>query len=227
MIPSDPLPRLRTLDSTRSSRRRLRDTILDRCFGERSATESRLSHNFRSGHGFEVSRHRVRGDPRTRLKVSGHPPLPDGTSIPSTFPASPTGLRTGVAVAVRSNWSRSVVEWMMERLRLPVNAPKTRCLRVPEEPMEFLGYLVGRNHDPRTGVCKVSAARSVCRRRRGTGRCPRRMWPNAGTDCCSGGRTTSVWGRRVRPTPLSKRTRASGCASGCVGDSGRGSVRPA
>ena len=56
---------------------------------------------------------------------------------------------------------RSVVERMMERLRLPVNARKTRCLRVPGEPMEFLGYLVGRNYDPRTGVCAVSAARSV------------------------------------------------------------------
>ena len=56
---------------------------------------------------------------------------------------------------------RTVVERMMERLRLPVNARKTRCLRVPEEPMEFLGYLVGRNYDPRTGVCAVFAARSV------------------------------------------------------------------
>ena len=27
----------------------------------------------------------------------------------------------------------------MERLRLLVNARKTRCLRVPEEPLEFLG----------------------------------------------------------------------------------------
>ena len=56
---------------------------------------------------------------------------------------------------------RSVVEWMMERLRLPVNARKTRCLRVPEEPLEFLECLVGRDYDPRTGACAVSAARSV------------------------------------------------------------------
>ena len=63
---------------------------------------------------------------------------------------------------------RLVVEWMMERLRLPVNARKTRCLRVPEEPMEFLGYLVGRNYDPRTGACAVSAARTVRCRQRGT-----------------------------------------------------------
>ena len=55
---------------------------------------------------------------------------------------------------------RSVVEWVMERLRLPVNARKTRCMRMPEEPLEFLGYLVGRNYDPRTGACAVSAARA-------------------------------------------------------------------
>ena len=34
----------------------------------------------------------------------------------------------------------------MERLRLPINATKTRCLRVPEEPMEFLGYWIGRSY---------------------------------------------------------------------------------
>ena len=30
---------------------------------------------------------------------------------------------------------RAVVGWMMERLRLPLNAAKTRCLPVPEDPM--------------------------------------------------------------------------------------------
>ena len=34
---------------------------------------------------------------------------------------------------------RAAVERMMERLRLPVNARKPRCLRVPEEALEFLG----------------------------------------------------------------------------------------
>ena len=46
---------------------------------------------------------------------------------------------------------RVAVERMMERLRLPINTTKTRCLRVPEEPMEFLGYRIGRNYSPRTG----------------------------------------------------------------------------
>ena len=59
---------------------------------------------------------------------------------------------------------------MMERLRLPVNARKTRCVRGPEEPVEFRGYRVGRNYRPRTGepylVTRPSAGivRSVCRR---------------------------------------------------------------
>ena len=36
----------------------------------------------------------------------------------------------------------------MEVLKLPVNERKTRCLRCPEEPMEFLGYRIGRNYRP-------------------------------------------------------------------------------
>ena len=46
---------------------------------------------------------------------------------------------------------RAVVERMVERLRLPLNATKTRRLRVPEEPLESLGYRVGRNYRKDTG----------------------------------------------------------------------------
>ena len=67
---------------------------------------------------------------------------------------------------------RATVERMMERLRLPLNAMKTRSLRVPEEPLEFLGYRVGRNYRkdtgreyigtrPSRGASAASAARSV------------------------------------------------------------------
>ena len=65
---------------------------------------------------------------------------------------------------------RSAVEWFMERLRLPLNATKTRCVRVPEEPLEFLGYRVGRNWNPRTrkaysGSCPGrGSVRSACRK---------------------------------------------------------------
>ena len=37
----------------------------------------------------------------------------------------------------------AVVNRLMERLKLPVNARKTRCLRCPEEPLEFPGYRIG------------------------------------------------------------------------------------
>ena len=40
----------------------------------------------------------------------------------------------------------TVVEQLMETLKLPVNKQKTRCLRCPEEPLEFLGYRIGRNY---------------------------------------------------------------------------------
>ena len=46
---------------------------------------------------------------------------------------------------------RLALERMMERLRLLVNARKTRCLRVPEGPLEFLGYRAGRNYRRNTG----------------------------------------------------------------------------
>ena len=65
---------------------------------------------------------------------------------------------------------RAAVERMMETLRLPINATKTRCLRVPEEPMEFLGYRIGRNYSPRTGRAYIGtrpsreSVRSICRK---------------------------------------------------------------
>ncbi len=40
----------------------------------------------------------------------------------------------------------AAVEWLMGRLKLPINAEKTRCCLVPEEPIEFLGYRIGRNY---------------------------------------------------------------------------------
>ena len=42
----------------------------------------------------------------------------------------------------------AVVNRLMERLKLPVNAQKTRCLRCPEESLEFLGYRIGWNYRP-------------------------------------------------------------------------------
>ena len=65
---------------------------------------------------------------------------------------------------------RVAVERMMETLRLPINATKTRCLRVPEEPLEFLGYRIGRNYSPRTGRAYIgtrpsrASVRSICRK---------------------------------------------------------------
>ena len=65
---------------------------------------------------------------------------------------------------------RAVVEQVMERLRLPVNARKTRCVQVPEEPLEFLPYRVGRNYRPQTGEPHLGtrpsagSVRSICPR---------------------------------------------------------------
>ena len=65
---------------------------------------------------------------------------------------------------------RADVEWMMEKLRLPVNATKTRCLRSPEEPLEFLGYRIGRNYSRNGGRAYIgtrpstASVRSICRK---------------------------------------------------------------
>jgi len=39
----------------------------------------------------------------------------------------------------------AAVQALMKTLKLTVNAQKTRCCRVPEESIEFLGYRIGRN----------------------------------------------------------------------------------
>ena len=46
---------------------------------------------------------------------------------------------------------RAAVERLMAQLRLPMNAEKTRCYRMPEEAMEFLGYRIGRTYRRDTG----------------------------------------------------------------------------
>ena len=64
----------------------------------------------------------------------------------------------------------TAVERLMDGLKLPVNKQKTRCLRCPEEPVEFLGYRIGLNYG-RTGngafisprPSKVSV-QSICRK---------------------------------------------------------------
>ena len=64
----------------------------------------------------------------------------------------------------------AAVKGLMARLKLPVNAQKTRCLRCPEEPLEFLGYRIGWNYRPTdrsryigTRPSKASV-QSICRR---------------------------------------------------------------
>ncbi|MCY4594906.1 MAG: group II intron reverse transcriptase/maturase [Bryobacterales bacterium] len=64
----------------------------------------------------------------------------------------------------------AAVEALIERLKLTVNAEKTRCCRVPEEPIEFLGYRIGRNYRPITGQAYIgtrpskASVQSICRR---------------------------------------------------------------
>ena len=75
----------------------------------------------------------------------------------------------------------TAVKRIMEVLKLAVNERKTRCLRCPEEPMEFLGYRIGRNYRPMGKGAYIApdparrARRSASGRRRGTGCCSAEM----------------------------------------------------
>ncbi len=62
------------------------------------------------------------------------------------------------------------VEDLMRRLKLPINAKKTRCVRCPEEPFTFLGYRIGRNYRPRGRGSYIGtrpnkkSVQSICRK---------------------------------------------------------------
>ena len=61
------------------------------------------------------------------------------------------------------------IQVLMKGLKLTVNAEKTHCFRVPEEPIEFLGYRIGRNYRPLTGRAYIgtrpsaASVQSICR----------------------------------------------------------------
>ncbi len=64
----------------------------------------------------------------------------------------------------------AAVNRLMDRLKLPVNAEKTRCLRCPEEPLEFLGYRIGWNYRLTDGSRYIgtrpseASVQSICHR---------------------------------------------------------------
>ena len=52
----------------------------------------------------------------------------------------------------------TAIQVLMKGLKLTVNAEKTHCCRVPEEPVKFLGCRIGRNYRPQTGRAQVRRA---------------------------------------------------------------------
>ena len=125
---------------------------------------------------------------------------------------------------------RAVVEAMMERLRVPINATKTRSMRVPEEPLEFLGYRIGRNYRPTTGRAYIgtrpsrSSVVNVCHRisemtHRRYGLLDSRIVVRRLNRVIDGWANYFQLGQvspSVRPTRRSTRMRSGGCASGCA-----------
>ena len=82
----------------------------------------------------------------------------------------PRAIRLVVCGRAPAEAMRAAVERKMETLRLPINATKIRCLRVPEEPVEFLGYRIGCKYNPCTGHSYIGtrpsrdSVRSICRK---------------------------------------------------------------
>ena len=64
---------------------------------------------------------------------------------------------------------KMVAQHLMDKLKLQLNSQKTRCLRCPEEPFEFLGYRIGWNYRPNGRGRYIgtrpsqSSVQSICR----------------------------------------------------------------
>ena len=92
----------------------------------------------------------------------------------------------------------AAVNRLMDRLKLPINAQKTRCLRCPEEPLEFLGYRIGWNYRPRNGSRHIgtrpskASVQSICHRVSEQTDC-RREWLDAEEVVGSLNRMTLGW----------------------------------
>ena len=127
----------------------------------------------------------------------------------------------------------TAVKRTMDGLKLTVNEQKTRCLRCPEEPLEFLGYRIGRNYRRHgkgayIGTCPSKASvQSICRKISEM-TAPQHGWKSMEemveglNRTMSGWQTTSASAKSARPTTRSTATRESGYASGSVESTRRG-----
>ena len=129
----------------------------------------------------------------------------------------------------------AAVERLMASLRLPVNERKTRCLRCPEAPLEFLGYRIGRTYRPTgkgayigTRPSKASV-QSICRRisdmtKPRDGHCwqsPEAMVDRLNRNIDRMGELLQPRARSARPTARSISMRSGGYVSGSVGNTRR------
>src|SRR5205085_3701605 len=133
--------------------------------------------------------------------------------------------------------------WMhqlMGKLKLTVNAEKTRICKVPEGEFDFLGFTFGRMYSPRTGQARLALRPSK--------KSIRRMietiheltirggaWQETTglvaklNRACAAGRTTSKLAQSLKRIGRSTTTQPCGCAGGCAtstrsGDAGEGRI---
>jgi group II intron reverse transcriptase/maturase len=118
-------------------------------------------------------------------------------------------------ICCRGNAQRALAEMrtLMTRLGLEVNEEKTGIRRLPHEPVEFLGYTIGRCHSPRTGRAYLGtrpSAKSVRRVRQAIRACTsRRVTPlDAAQVVGRLNRLLTGWGNYFCLGPVSRAYRA-------------------
>ena len=116
----------------------------------------------------------------------------------------------------------AVVTRLMNRLELPMNASKTRCLRCPDEPLGSLGAGLAGTAGETAAVAIPALGRARRARRACAARSARRLvrsrwaplpkrWLANSTGCCRAGQATSYSDRFVQPMSLWTGMRSSGC----------------
>ena len=95
----------------------------------------------------------------------------------------------------------AAVNRLMERLKLPVNARKTQCLRCPEKPIVFLGYRIGWNYRPTDGSRYIGTrpSKASVQSREATCGSPTNGYGQTMASCALGQRPDTFRGRRHDP----------------------------
>src|SRR5262249_45163111 len=136
-----------------------------------------------------------------------------------------------LVIMCRRGKAEEALHWMrglMGKLKLTVNAEKTRICKVPEGEFDFLGFTFGRMYSPRTGQAHLALRPSKKSIRRMIETIHELTDPKRGmardhsaggqveTARCAAGRTTLTLAQSRKRIGRSTITPQCGCAGGCA-----------